>query len=582
MVTDDASIFWSLSKAFLQNLTLLIVLAYALSLIWARLGQADSIVRQSVLGLIFSVASVACMNMPLEPQPGLLLDQRGLILLFAAPFGGPWAALIAGGVTALYRIHLGGVGMWAGLGAIALTVPLGMLIARYGGGLKTVRSAALGGLLLAAVTIPWFLAVSGIGPGLQMIQSYGPVYLIFYLVGAIVLSSILMVDHRRRESERRLFESETKLRDVLDVSTDWFWEVDADLRFTFFSESCRRVFSRDPSAYLGKRRSEIALPEQRAAVLEYEAMLQRREPFADFTYAMLRADGRIRYVSVCGKPVYDADGNFAGYRGSGREVTDVVLAKQELEAALNDAEAANKAKSRFLSQMSHELRTPLNAVIGFADLIRNEVRGPVGNPGYRQDATDIYESGHHLLGLINDILDLAKVEAGMLVLDRQDHDVTRIVDSSVRMMRQRAQEAGISVTVASHVDDATGRVDQRAAKQIVLNLLTNAIKFTERGGVIAIAVEEAAAGMLQIKISDTGCGIAPDEMEKVFRPFEQAENTRTRAIEGTGLGLPICNALAEAHGGTLRLESRLGQGTTVRVTLPRARARLDVSEARVA
>ncbi|WP_416896718.1 MAG: ATP-binding protein [Minwuia sp.] len=564
----DTSAVWSLSEAFLQNLALLVVLTYVFGLISSHLRPASDVVRQLVMGALFAAAAIACMNMPLEPQPGLLLDQRGLMLLFAWPFGGPVAALFAGAATGAYRIYLGGIGMWPGLGAIVATVALGWMMTRWGGGLRTTRSAVIGGLLLCPAILPWFLGVGELSHGFSLMVKYAPAYLVSYVAGSVLLSGLLMIDQRRREAVQRQGETEAKLRDVLDVSTDWFWETDADLRFTYISQSFRNVFSRPVEYYYGKRRSDLATDDNRQEVLIYEDMLRKYEPFVDFRYSLPHADGSRRYVSISGKPVFDEDGNFQGYRGSGREVSDEVKAQIRLEDALLEAEQANRAKTTFLSQMSHELRTPLNAVIGFADLMRREMRGPLGSPEYKRDAEGIFDSGSHLLGLINDLLDLSKIEAGMLALRREECDMAQIVRSSVRMLTPRATAAEITLDTRDVGEHVTARVDERAIKQVTLNLLTNAVKFTPQGGRIAVRLQQTPDGRIELSISDTGCGIAPEEQERIFRPFEQASNARRMAAEGTGLGLAICRALVEAHDGELVLTSQVGEGTTVQVRLP--------------
>lgn len=564
----DLTAILGLSEAFLKNLALLIVLAYLLSLLRSPWNEGTSIGRQLVIGVIFAAATVACMNMPLEPRPGLLLDQRGLILLFAGPFGGPWAAVVAAVIAGLYRVYLGGIGMWAGLGAMVTTLLLSLVMIRHLGQLRRPGSAAIGGLLLTCMVIPWFFAVGGWDLGLSLIGKFGLAYPIFYVCGAIFLSGILMVDRRRRESEFLLSESETKLRDVLDVSTDWFWESDAAHRFSYLSESFSEVFSRDRSAYIGRKRSDFAMEEDLPRVRKHEEMLDRREPFVDFTYALTAADGRTRHVSISGKPVFDASGEFVGYRGSGREVSERVEARNKLEQALMRAEDANRAKARFLSQMSHELRTPLNAVIGFSDLIRMELRGPIGNKAYKEDAEGIYESGHHLLGLINDLLDLSKLEAGKLVLSDDRCNLCEVAEAAVRMVRPRAETAGVELLLECGEGDLEAVLDERAIRQVALNLLTNAIKFTARGGQVRLSVDRAAHDSLRLIFSDTGVGIPKAEQSKVFAPFERAEHARDSLIEGTGLGLSICKALIEAHGGTIGLESEPGKGTTITVTLP--------------
>lgn len=564
----DLTAILGLSEAFLKNLALLIVLAYLLSLLRSPWNEGSGVGRQLLIGVIFAAATVACMNMPLEPRPGLLLDQRGLILLFAGPFGGPWAAVVAAAIAGLYRVYLGGIGMWAGLGAIVTTLLLSLVMIRHLGKLRHPGSAAIGGLLLTCMVVPWFFAVGGWDLGLSLIGKFGLTYPIFYVCGAIFLSGILMVDRRRRESEFRLSESETKLRDVLDVSTDWFWETDTAHRFTYISESFSQVFSRDPSAYIGRKRSDLATEDDLPKVQEYEEMLDRRQPFVDFTYSLTAADGRTRHVSISGKPVFNESGEFVGYRGSGREVSERVEARHKLERALMRAEDANRAKARFLSQMSHELRTPLNAVIGFADLIRMELRGPIENKAYKEDAEGIYESGHHLLGLINDLLDLSKLEAGKLVLTDDRCNLGEVAEAAVRMVRPRAEAAGIELLLECGEGDLEAVLDERAIRQVALNLLTNAIKFTERGGKVRLGVDRGEHDSLRLIFSDTGVGIPKAEQNRMFAPFERAEHARDNLIEGTGLGLSICKALIEAHGGTIGLESEPGKGTTITVTLP--------------
>lgn len=564
----DMTAILGLSEAFLKNLALLIVLAYLLSLLRAPWNGAGTIGRQILVGIVFAGATVACMNMPLEPQPGLLLDQRALILLFAGPFGGPWAAVVASGIAALYRVHLGGIGMWAGLGAIATTLMLSLVMIRHLGQLRRPGSAVLGGLLLTCMVVPWFFAVGGWELRLTLIGKFGLAYPIFYVCGAVFLSGILMVDRRRREYEQRLSESEAKLRDVLDVSTDWFWESDAAHRITYISENFSQVFSRDPSAYIGKKRSDLATGDDLPRVLEYEEMLDRRQPFFDFTYSLTAADGRIRHVSISGKPVFDEKGEFVGYRGSGSEISERIQARIKLEQALLRAEDANRAKAAFLSQMSHELRTPLNAVIGFADLIRLELRGPIGNKAYKEDAEGIHESGHHLLGLINDLLDLSKLEAGKFTLSDELCDLGEIAEAAVRMVRPRAETAGIDLLLLRGDGDLEGIMDERAIRQVALNLLTNAIKFTDRGGRVRLTVERGSDDGLNLTVSDAGVGIPHAEQSRIFAPFERAGHARNSLIEGTGLGLSICKALVEAHGGGISLESEPGKGTTVIVHLP--------------
>ena len=243
----------------------------------------------------------------------------------------------------------------------------------------------------------------------------------------------------------------------------------------------------------------------------------------------------------------------------------------DLKIARDQAESANRAKSEFLATMSHELRTPLNAIIGFSEIIGSETLGPVGSVKYREYALDIHTSGQHLLDLINDILDLSKVESGMDELHDEDVEVPEIARSILRLVQQRAQKQGVTLTLELPDDLPNLRADRRKLKQILVNLLANAIKFTEAGGAVALEVRCRAGRGYSFQVSDTGIGIALEDVPKALSQFGQVDSTLGRRHEGTGLGLPLTKALVELHGGTLELQSQPGVGTTVTARFPAER-----------
>ncbi len=254
--------------------------------------------------------------------------------------------------------------------------------------------------------------------------------------------------------------------------------------------------------------------------------------------------------------------------------TDITALKQresELIAAKSEAESANRAKSEFLASMSHELRTPLNAIIGFSDLLRSCLYGDL-NDKQKEYLNNIHHSGHHLLDLINDILDVSKVEAGRYELYEEVVDPLEVINDCVTLVGVRAKEKNVSVTCSCAEGDAFRlRADQRALKQIILNLLTNAVKFNLTGGRVAITAGLAADGTYEISVADTGIGISQSDQERIFLPFQQADPTVSRKFEGTGLGLWISKALIELHDGALAIDSEVGVGTTVRARLPSTR-----------
>jgi two-component system cell cycle sensor histidine kinase PleC len=231
------------------------------------------------------------------------------------------------------------------------------------------------------------------------------------------------------------------------------------------------------------------------------------------------------------------------------------------------AEAANQAKSEFLANMSHELRTPLNAINGFSEIMAGELFGPLGHEKYKGYAGDILKSGQHLLSLINDILDMAKIEAGKLTLHYEQVSLKEIVDDATRLMRGKIEEAGLKLVVdAAELPEI--EADHRGLKQVVLNLISNAVKFTPEGGDIIVALSRLDDDRVRLAVTDTGIGIAPEDLARLARPFEQVEGQHSKTTQGTGLGLALTKSLIELHGGALVMESEPGRGTTVSFDLP--------------
>jgi signal transduction histidine kinase len=243
---------------------------------------------------------------------------------------------------------------------------------------------------------------------------------------------------------------------------------------------------------------------------------------------------------------------------------------RELRVSLDGEAAANLAKMRFLASMSHELRTPLNAIMGFSDILKGEVFGPVGSPRYREYAAHIHDSGSHLLDLINDILDIAKLDAAKVELHESEMDVQDVVASCISLLEVQSIKGGVTVSVGEPRKRVKFRGDERRVRQILLNLLSNAVKFTPEGGDVTITAFLKAGG-LTIAVADTGIGIAAHDIPRALERFGQIDSAMGRKHTGTGLGLPLAKELTELHGGALTIESELGTGTTVTVTFPPAR-----------
>jgi signal transduction histidine kinase len=244
---------------------------------------------------------------------------------------------------------------------------------------------------------------------------------------------------------------------------------------------------------------------------------------------------------------------------------------EQLTAARDRALAASKAKSEFLANMSHELRTPLNAIIGFSETMKLEVMGPIENLIYSDYVASIHASGQHLLGVINDLLDLAKIEAGRMDLHEEIFDFQDIVAEMTHLLGEQAAREALAI--GAEIQDGLPRIqgDKGKIRQLLLNLLSNAMKFTPKGGVITITARLSGAGDFVLSVTDTGIGIPADKIDAVLETFVQVQNVLTRNHTGSGLGLPLCKALIELHGGSMALESEVGKGTCVTVSLPDSR-----------
>ncbi len=256
-----------------------------------------------------------------------------------------------------------------------------------------------------------------------------------------------------------------------------------------------------------------------------------------------------------------------------REVARRERTEADLRAARDQAEFANRSKSEFLANMSHELRTPLNAIIGFAQVIRDEMFGALGNAKYRDYAADINDSGQHLLDLINDILDLSKIESGKAELYEDDIDVTPLLRSALNMVRERATSGDVTLETEIPDDLHALHADERKLKQILVNLLSNAVKFTKPGGVVTLRTWCNVRSGYLFQVEDTGIGMAQEDIPRALAQFGQIDSALNRQYEGTGLGLPLSKTLTELHGGTLDLQSEPGVGTIVTLRLPAARLR---------
>ena len=284
-----------------------------------------------------------------------------------------------------------------------------------------------------------------------------------------------------------------------------------------------------------------------------------------------RKDGTLFWEYASISPIKNERGEITSYVAVKEDITDRKNVISELMSAKEQAELASHAKTQFLANMSHELRTPLNAIIGFSEMIMREMFGPVGNSKYLEYNKDIPDSGQHLLELITDILDMSKIESGNLHLNESPVEISRIAQACQKLINSRAYDKDISLLSDLPYPSPVVMADSVRLKQIFINLLTNSVKYTPRGGAISMALGIDDRGGLQISITDTGIGMTEEDIPRALEPFSQIADIMSAPSEGVGLGLYLTRSLVEMHGGELQIDSTLGHGTTVTVHLPRSR-----------
>jgi PAS domain S-box-containing protein len=393
--------------------------------------------------------------------------------------------------------------------------------------------------------------------------------LVFLLVA--ICAMLLRALNRARKGRSALAAAERDYHSIFDNSLDGIYRSSPSGRQLRANPALVRLNGYDSEGEMLRSVNDIATewyvePGRRA---EFMRELQDKGEVRDFVSEVWRHKTRERiWVSENARLVRDATGEPLFYEGSVRDITALKRAEEELVAARREAEDANRAKSHLLANVSHELRTPLNAIIGFSEIMESELLGPIGEPRYRAYAKDIRDSGLHLLAVINDLLDLSKIEAGRLELTDEIVDVGELFEVARRFLGQRPESAGLDLAIDRPAAAMALRGDQRALRQILLNLLSNAVKFTPPGGRVTLQATVGEDGGIGFRIADNGIGIAEPDIAKALEPFGLIESPLARKYPGTGLGLPITRALVELHGGRLAIESRLGRGTTVTVSLP--------------
>jgi signal transduction histidine kinase len=387
------------------------------------------------------------------------------------------------------------------------------------------------------------------------------------LIAMIATMHVSFVNHCASEAARRRDTEVIKLllNEFESGVGDWLWETDVNGRLVYVSPRLAQVLETPMESLYAESLCKILRLQSDCELGE-----KLRSPTAILGLAtQTEMDGKTWYWEITANPLFGPEG-FMGHRGVGRDITLHKQQTLQIQHAKEDAEKANAAKSQFLAIISHELRTPINAIVGFSEVLSAGQSENLPMAARREYLGTILESAKHLQGLINDVLDATRMERGAIVLDEQFNDAAELIEVAVKILRDQALKSNVSL-VAHVMDDVQVMSDMTRLKQVILNLITNAIKFSPAGGIVNIDMQRGGKGELIISVRDAGIGISKEDAERVFEPFVQVENGMTRRFGGIGLGLAIARRVARIHGGDLTLDGEMGVGTEARFMLPASR-----------
>ena len=549
-------------------------LLLSLCLLYAFIAQRwpyEELTGRILAGLLFGVICVIGMESPVTVAPGVIFDPRSVIISLSGVFGGPIAGVVAGLIAAGYRLYLGGGGAPVGVAVVVACVALGLayrMACRSGRVPLNWATLLVFGLVVHLVVIALFAQLPA-PVAEKVMRTIALPFVITFTPATMVLGMILAYVDDRIETREALAVSQARLQAVIDNTPNGMTLKDPDGRILLVNPTFADWVGASPDALVGKTIWDIfpAADAREVAEKERAVMDSGKLDISEATRTFPKAG--IKVLRNHKIPIVVGAGRDKALLTIIVDITEEKSIQQDLRTALGLAEEANQAKTQFLATMSHELRTPLNAIIGFSEILHRQYFGPPGQGKYREYAKDIHSSASYLLSLVEDLLDISAIEAGGAMHEPAIVAVGEIAEDCADAARVRAYEKDIEIDVVLADPLPPAFADARAVKQVFLNLLVNAIKFTPSSGQIHIAVEQAG-DMIVASVADNGPGIPPDLIDRLLEPFSKRTKDPFTTEKGWGLGLSISKSLIEMQGGTIGIESVPGAGTTVTFTLPLA------------
>lgn len=432
-----------------------------------------------------------------------------------------------------------------------------------------------------AATLAFFVA--GLVVGLGLVSNLGGEFIAGLIILAGLSFCLSLLSRVAENTRKRVTAGEASYRAFFDHAVDGIFRTTPEGHYLAVNQALADIYGyASPGALMtGLTDISAQLYVDIRRRDEFRALMQANDVVNNFVSEIYHRSGRRIWISENARAVRDWSGALLCYEGTVKDVTEKFEQERALRTALRQAEIANKMKAAFLAAMSHELKTPLNAVLGFSEIIRDEVLGPVGHDMYRDYAGDIHKSGTRLLSVINDVLDVSRLEGGLLTLDARPENILDVVEGAIKQARAITHD-GRRIAIDVPADIPSLLVDPRRLSQAIGNILANALKFTPESGEVRFAAQIAADGTVLLSVEDTGIGMEQETIAAALEPFRQLDGSLARRFEGAGLGLSIAKALAELHGGALSVKSAVGEGTIVTIALPAGRLGAMSSPAKVA